>query len=155
TLRVRTSPTLALSGGEDCPARLSFFPAVLVQSRRKFASLEPICRGSLMHPSEQSPPAVQWMVLGGGVYQVCGRTVPRLPAGPYTCMMDSHGNCQFHAKTLKVDDLIDFPDSLPSRILREIGEFWKLGTRFRQYGFLHRRGYLFYGKQGGGKSSLI
>jgi AAA+ superfamily predicted ATPase len=95
------------------------------------------------------------MVLGGGVYQVCGRTVPRLPAGAYTCLMDYHGNCQFQAKSLKVDDLIDFPDSLPSRILREIGEFWKLGARFRQYGFLHRRGYLFYGKQGGGKSSLI
>src|SRR5262249_25457148 len=29
------------------------------------------------------------------------------------------------------------------------------GERFRRHGFLHRRGYLFYGKQGGGKSSLI
>src|SRR5262249_51248220 len=33
--------------------------------------------------------------------------------------------------------------------------FWEQGERFRKHGFLHRRGYLFYGKQGSGKSSLI
>jgi len=36
-----------------------------------------------------------------------------------------------------------------------VGRFWTLHERFRQFGFLHRRGYLFHGKQGGGKSSLI
>ena len=38
--------------------------------------------------------------------------------------------------------------------LREIARFWGMGDRFAQHGFLHRRGYLFYGKQGSGKSSL-
>jgi hypothetical protein len=108
-----------------------------------------------MYCNEQNSPAVQWMVVSNGVYQVCGRTVHHLPAGAYTCAADCYGNPQFHARNLQVDDLIDFPDSLSARILHEIGEFWKLGDRFRHYGFLHRRGYLFYGKQGGGKSSLI
>jgi hypothetical protein len=108
-----------------------------------------------MNNNECASPALQWMVLGGGAYQACGRTIPRLPAGAYTCATDHYGNPVFHNKTLQVDDLIDFADSLPSRILHEIGHFWGLGDRFRKYGFLHRRGYLFYGKQGGGKSSLI
>ncbi len=97
----------------------------------------------------------QWAVLGNDTYQVCGATVPRLPAGAYTCALDCYGNPLFHAKRLHVDDLIDFSDSLSARILDEIGRFWTLGERFTKYGFLHRRGYLLYGKQGGGKSSLV
>ncbi len=108
-----------------------------------------------MMQTESRGPDAQWMVEPGGSYQMCGRTVPRLPAGAYTCTVDCYGNQHLVAKRLNVDDLIDFPDSLPSCVLREIGEFWKLGDKFRRYGFLHRRGYLFYGKQGGGKSSLV
>src|SRR5436305_11702487 len=99
-------------------------------------------------------PDVQWTV-NGNDYQMCGRTVERLPAGAYTCSVDHCGNHHLTAKELHVDDLIDFPGSLPSLVLHEIGHFWQLGETFRRYGFLHRRGDLFYGKQGGGKSSLI
>ena len=98
--------------------------------------------------------AMQWMVRGN-TFQVCGRTVKRLPAAAYTCGTDNYGAAVFQARNLQVDDLVDFPDSLPAQVLLEIDKFWKLGDRFRQHGFLHRRGYLFYGKQGCGKSSLI
>jgi hypothetical protein len=98
---------------------------------------------------------LQWMVLPNNTYQMCGQTVGVLPAGAYSCITDCYGNSQFQGRLLHVDDLIDFPDSLPSRILHEIGAFWTVGERFRKYGFLHRRGYLLYGKQGSGKSSLI
>src|SRR5262249_13872425 len=99
--------------------------------------------------------AMQWMVRDGGMYQVCGRTTPVLPAGAYTCTRDCYGNPVCLAKNLQVDDLIDFAGSLSTRVLQEIGNFWEQGERFRKHGFLHRRGYLFYGKQGSGKSSLI
>jgi AAA+ superfamily predicted ATPase len=108
-----------------------------------------------MNLDELNVRLTQWMVLNNGQYQVCGRTVPRLPAGAYTCQLDCYGNPVFQAKELHVDDLIDFPDSLPARVLEEITRFWALGERFAEHGFLHRRGYLFYGKQGSGKSSLI
>ena len=98
---------------------------------------------------------VQWAVLGDGVFQPCGGTTGRLPAGAYSCGQDNCGNFFFTARRLQVDDLIDHPDSLAGRVLREIGHFWAQGERFRRHGFLHRRGYLFYGKQGCGKSSLI
>ena len=97
---------------------------------------------------------MQWMVRGN-TFQMCGRTVKRLPAGAFTCSTDGYGAAVFQIRNLEVDDLIDFPGSLPGQVLQEIEKFWKLGERFRQHGFLHRRGYLFHGKQGCGKSSLI
>lgn len=98
---------------------------------------------------------LQWTIAGPGIYQTCGRTIPRLPAGAYTCSVDMAGSAVFQVRNLQLDELIDFPDSLPAKILEEIERFWGMGDRFAKYGFLHRRGYLFYGKQGSGKSSLI
>ncbi len=97
----------------------------------------------------------QWLVLGDGQYRVCGTTVRQLPAGAYNCIVDQCGNPILQDKDLKVDDLLEFQDSLSSQVLEEVGRFWTLHERFRKFGFLHRRGYLFHGKQGGGKSSLI
>ena len=97
---------------------------------------------------------VQWSVKNGNYYD-CGRTLSVLPAGAYLCMGDCGGNPYLQPKSLVLDDLIDFSASLSSRILHEIDRFWSLGSRFARYGFLHRRGYLFYGKQGGGKSSIV
>jgi len=97
---------------------------------------------------------VQWSARPGG-YSACGPTRSALPAGAYACVGDCSGNPYLQPKHLALDDLIDFGGSLSSRILQEIDRFWTLGERFRRYGFLHRRGYLFYGKQGGGKSSVV
>jgi hypothetical protein len=102
-----------------------------------------------------NPDGLQWMIAGPGTFQVCGRTVGQLPPGAYSVWLDNCGNANFQARDLQVDELIDFADSLPARILTEIDWFWGMGERFARYGFLHRRGYLFHGKQGCGKSSLI
>jgi len=102
-----------------------------------------------------NPHGLQYTIHGTGTYQICGRTVPALPAGGYTCYVDHCGNPVYQLRDLQVDELIDFPDSLPNQVLREIARFWGMGDRFARHGFLHRRGYLFYGKQGSGKSSLI
>ncbi len=99
--------------------------------------------------------AMHWAVMSGGQYRVCQRTVQRLPPGVYVSSSDDHGHRMFAQRRLDVDALIDFPGSMPSQILEEIDRFWTLGDRFRNYGFLHRRGYLIHGKQGSGKSSLI
>jgi hypothetical protein len=97
----------------------------------------------------------QWMISGPNTFQVCGRTTTELPAGAYSCGMDCTGQPVFQARDLQVDELIDFPGSLPAKVLDEVDRFWSTGDRFARFGFLHRRGYLFYGKQGCGKSSLI
>ncbi len=97
----------------------------------------------------------QWMITGPNTYKVCGQTATHLPAGAYSVGMDNCGNPIFHARDLQADELIHFPDSLPAEVQKEIKTFWSMGERFARYGFLHRRGYLLYGKQGCGKSSLI
>lgn len=98
---------------------------------------------------------VQWKVASQGVYEACGMTHGILPPGAYSCVLNQYGEPQLVSKDLQVDDLIDFADSLPSQILREIDNFWTLGDKFRRYGYLHRRGYLLYGPQGSGKSSVV
>jgi len=103
----------------------------------------------------RNPYGFQWMFTGPHTFQVCGRTTEALPAGAYSCWVDHCGNPVYHARDLKADDYIHFPDSLSATVLDEVRRFWTTGDRFARYGYLHRRGYLFYGKQGCGKSSLI
>jgi SpoVK/Ycf46/Vps4 family AAA+-type ATPase len=98
---------------------------------------------------------VQWKVVQAGVFEICGVTALKLPAGAYGCTLNQYGEVQLIARDLQVDDLIDFADSLPSKILREIESFWDLGDKFQTHGYLHRRGYLLYGPQGSGKSSVV
>jgi SpoVK/Ycf46/Vps4 family AAA+-type ATPase len=98
----------------------------------------------------------QWKQIKGGLFEACGATRRRLPSGAYDCRLRQFGEQpQLQAKDLKVDDLIDLADSLPTRILQEIERFWSQGDQFKRYGFLHRRGYLLYGPQGSGKSSVV
>ncbi len=98
---------------------------------------------------------MQWSSVNGETYRMCGKTTDQLPAGAYSCSIDANGNALFQPRQLLIDDLIDFAGSVPAQILEELNRFWTMGERFRKYGFLHRRGYLLYGKQGTGKSSLI
>lgn len=117
--------------------------------------------GSLYHPPEMygagDNPAypIQWKVVAPGVYESCGVTHRVLPAGAYGCTVNQYGEPQLVVKDLQVDDLIDFANSLPAQILAEIENFWSLGEQFKRYGYLHRRGYLLYGPQGSGKSSVV
>ena len=97
----------------------------------------------------------QWMLTSANTFMVCGRTTEELPPGAFEVSLDHCGNCVYTARELHFDDLITFPDSVSAKVLDEIARFWELGDRFARFGFLHRRGYLFYGKQGCGKSSLI
>lgn len=100
-------------------------------------------------------PELQWTQGRDGSFVVCGRTTARLPAGAYTVFCDNCGESHFKPHPLHTDELIEFPESISSRVLGEIERFWSMGERFARLGFAHRRGYLFYGKQGCGKSSLI
>jgi hypothetical protein len=98
---------------------------------------------------------VQWKVVQNGIFEICGVTAHKLPAGAYGCSLNQYGDVQLMTRDLQVDDLIDFADSLPSKILEEIENFWDLGDLFTKHGYLHRRGYLLYGPQGSGKSSVV
>ena len=98
---------------------------------------------------------VQWKIVQAGIFEVCGVTATQLPSGAYGCSLNQYGDVQLMTRDLQVDDLIDFADSLPAKILQEIENFWDLGELFLKHGYLHRRGFLLYGPQGSGKSSVV
>ncbi len=115
----------------------------------------PYTHRDIYSPNEPVNRPIQWKVVQSGIYEVCGTTARQLPPGAYGCTLNQYGEVQIHNRDLQVDDLIDFTDSLPGKILDEIETFWTLGETFQRYGYLHRRGYLLYGPQGSGKSSVV
>ena len=56
---------------------------------------------------------IQWKVAMPGLFEACGMTYRKLPAGAYVCSVNQYGEPQLLAKDLQVDDLIDFANSLP------------------------------------------
>ena len=104
---------------------------------------------------DPASPDLQWTLSHDGSYIACGRTVSQLQAGAYTVSCDNCGESHFKPHPLHTDDLIEFPQSVSTNVLTEVERFWSMGERFATLGFAQRRGYLFYGKQGCGKSSLI
>lgn len=96
----------------------------------------------------------QWMSLPNGEFRPVGTTTKELPSDFYR-LSAPNGNITFTRQGLSVDQWLEFPKSLTEKILTEISEFWSKGDLFESYGFLHKRGYLFYGPQGSGKSILV
>lgn len=98
----------------------------------------------------------QWYSLGNGAYKTAPSTISEIPSGVYQITLDNRDDTPILIKNdVKTDDIIEFSNSIYKNILEEISLFWKSENDFKKLGFLHRRGYLFYGKQGTGKSSLI
>jgi hypothetical protein len=98
---------------------------------------------------------IQWTNLGDGVYTHTGRTQKELDPAAYSLFEDNHGTIYLRKENVNSDELIEFKDSITDQILSEIEVFWGAKKIFQHYGFLHRRGYLFYGKAGCGKSGII
>jgi len=96
----------------------------------------------------------QWAYAGPDIFSPVGSTSPKLPRGIYSVVITQQG-VLFMKKTICVDDLLSFPDSVSDKILKEITKFWERGNLFEKHGFLHRRGYLLYGPAGSGKSCLL
>lgn len=104
---------------------------------------------------ENSRPLTQWTTCGAKEYTGCQDTFQALTPGMYSHHKDHNDKIIFEHKEVKVDDLIRFPDGVTDAVLNEIENFWQRGDIFKGFGFLHRRGYLFYGPQGSGKTSIV
>lgn len=97
---------------------------------------------------------IQWTGHGPDRYTACEQTWPILPGGIYTIDSDE-GRILFCNQPVNVDDLFYFPESIGDRIIKEIETFWDSAAQYEARGFKHRRGYLLYGPQGSGKSSIV
>lgn len=103
---------------------------------------------------EEKSNKTQWEIWGSGKYFPTSDTTKNVPAGYYVIRNCNRG-LYMQRLPLDTDDLMALPGSIYDDVIKEVDNFWKLGDRFKKYGFLHRRGYLLYGPAGSGKSCLV
>lgn len=96
----------------------------------------------------------QWAVVGDNAYQATSRTIKKFKPGFYE-MVSTPKSINFVQLDIKSDELIRLQDSLADEILDDIKMFWNKEQVYRKYGFIHHRGYLLYGAQGSGKTSIV
>lgn len=97
----------------------------------------------------------QWVEIEDRLYQPTTSTYKSLPSGVYTPEFSKDMSPCLKRQDLHTDELITSPGSTQDAVLKEIEKFWESGDDYRASGFGHRRGYLLYGIQGGGKSGVI
>lgn len=98
----------------------------------------------------------QWAAVGVKTFKAVSVTHHKLPSGCYSIIKDNNdGSMVFTGKDVKSDDIFLFKGDLTASFLSEVNEFWGKQKVFKEHGFLHRRGYLLYGAQGTGKSSIV
>lgn len=101
------------------------------------------------------PKLCQWTSTGPNEYMGVAETRKIIPPGVYNQDITNRGDVVFSQMDIKVDNLMEIPDSLHEAVLKEIDDFWMRGKLFQDFGFLHRRGYLLYGPQGSGKMAIV
>lgn len=98
----------------------------------------------------------QWAAVGAKTFKAVSVTHTKLPARCYSITIDRNdGAVVFTGKSVKIDEILSFKDGLTQSFMKEVNEFWGKEKLFKDNGFLHRRGYLLYGSQGTGKSSIV
>lgn len=95
----------------------------------------------------------QYSVIGDR-YFLCGKTVKVLDAGIYRVSSFDNQLC-FEKESITSDSWLDFRDDIIQDVLSEIKTFWNNRDLFQKFGFLQRRGYIFYGPMGTGKTILL
>src|SRR5258708_3847639 len=78
-----------------------------------------------------------------------------LPAGLYRAFINTEDQLYFTPKKPNSDTLIDLPSLPIGYVLEQIESFWSKAEEYKKFGFLQKRGIMFYGPPGGGKSSIV
>lgn len=103
---------------------------------------------------KQNTSFIQYSRMGDN-YIPCGRTSKILKSGSYKISRTDTGLPIFEPSPIKSDAWLTFRDSLITDVTSEIKTFWNSRQNFIDYGFMQRRGYIFYGPMGSGKSVLL
>lgn len=94
----------------------------------------------------------QYSIQGNRLHP-CGRTAQRAPAGFYDVDSDMRGY-YLQERSVVSDDLIDIPGTVADVVFDDIESFLSSKERYSRYGLTHKRGYLFHGPPGSGKTSI-
>jgi hypothetical protein len=96
----------------------------------------------------------RWAERGDNFYGV-GETRESLPPGLYRCVYLEMIGPALCKQKVETDNLLELPDEAGSAILAEFQTFWGIADKFRERGFLHKRGFLLWGPPGSGKTSQV
>lgn len=95
---------------------------------------------------------IQYMNQGGAYYR-CGSTKRIMDPGFYDVVRSNSG-WGLQPRTTVSDELIDIPGTVADEIFSDIDAFIAGRERYMRFNLTHKRGYLFYGPPGSGKTSL-
>ena len=102
---------------------------------------------------EDEEKTIQYTAMNG-VYVRCGSTRARLDPGFYGIASAGPGIWGLKPKTPVSDELIDLPGTVADEIFADIDTFLPARGLYGSFGLTHKRGYLFWGPPGSGKTSL-
>jgi len=99
----------------------------------------------------------QWLKRGTSTFIPTdnAKTVSRVEAGVYNLRYSQGTGFYIFKKTLHIDELLHLPSKAEEEVLEGITKFWAKKDKFKEYGFIYKRGILLYGPPGTGKTCLI
>jgi hypothetical protein len=82
-------------------------------------------------------------------------TIEKLEPGVYSIYTTMEGSAVFERVEVKSDSLIRLNNNLLVETRQEMKKFWENKAKFDKMGFTHKRGIMFHGKPGTGKSMFL
>lgn len=78
-----------------------------------------------------------------------------IPPGMYRCELSDRVGPVFLKQRIDLDGVVHLPDSASDEVLREVRAFRGMKERFREHGFMFKRGIMLWGPPGGGKTVCV
>lgn len=92
--------------------------------------------------------------ISGESFFPCGSTTPRMEAGFYDIIGVPGRGYGLQIKRPVTDELIDLKGTVADEVFADMQGFLATKAQYARYGLTHKRGYLFFGPPGSGKTCL-